>query len=80
MIELSQDLPIVMSVGTLVALLWTIIHYTSKITAFKKEMELKCKDVDERVGKLESLELWAILAKIQSDLEWLKNEWMNSRK
>lgn len=80
MIELSQDLPIVMSVGTLIALLWTIIHYTSKITAFKKEMELKCKDVDERVGKLESLELWAILAKIQSDLEWLKNEWMNSRK
>lgn len=80
MIELSQDLPIVMSVGTLIALLWTIIHYTSKITAFKKEMELKCKDVDERVLKLESLELWAILAKIQSDLEWLKNEWMNSRK
>ena len=80
MIELSQDLPIVMSVGTLIALLWTIIHYTSKITAFKKEMELKCKDVDERVGKLKSLELWAILAKIQSDLEWLKNEWMNSRK
>lgn len=80
MIELSQDLPIVMSVGTLVALLWTIIHYTSKITAFKKEMELKCKDVDERVAKIENLELWAILAKIQSDLEWLKNEWMNSRK
>lgn len=80
MIELSQDLPIVMSVWTLVALLGTIIHYTSKITAFKKEMELKCRDVDERVTKIESLELWVILARIQSDLEWLKNEWMNSKK
>ena len=80
MIELSQDLPIVMSVWTLVALLGTIIHYTSKITSFKKEMELKCKDVDERVTKIENLELWVILARIQSDLEWLKNEWMQSKK
>ena len=80
MIELSQDLPIVMSVWTLVALLGTIIHYTSKIAAFKKEMELKCRDVDERVTKIENLELWVILARIQSDLEWLKNEWMNSKK
>lgn len=80
MFEFSQDLPVVMSVGTLVALLGTIIHYTSKITAFKKEMELKCKDVDERVTKIENLELWVILAKIQSDLEWLKNEWMQMKK
>lgn len=80
MFEFSQDLPVVMSVGTLVALLGTIIHYTSKITAFKKEMELKCKDVDERVAKIENLELWVILAKIQSDLEWLKNEWLQMKK
>lgn len=80
MIEFTQDLPIVMSVWTLLALIGTIIHYTSKVTAFKKEMELKCRDVDERVTKIESLELWVILARIQSDLEWLKNEWMNSKK
>ena len=47
---------------------------------FKKEMELKCRNVDERVAKIESLELWVILARIQSDLEWLKNEWMNNKK
>ena len=80
MIELSQDLPIVMSVWTLVALIGTVIHYTSKIASFKKEMELKCRDVDERVTKIENLELWVILARIQSDLEWLKNEWMNNKK
>ena len=80
MFELSQDLPIVMSVWTFVALVGAIIHYTSKIASFKKEMELKCRDVDERVTKIESLELWVILAKIQSDLEWLKNEWMQSKK
>jgi hypothetical protein len=43
-------------------------------------MELKCKDVDERVTKIENLELWVILARIQSDLEWLKNEWMQAKK
>jgi hypothetical protein len=57
MFELSTDLPIVMSVGTLVALIGTVVHYTSKIASFKKEMELKCKDVDERVTKIENLEL-----------------------
>ena len=80
MFELSQDLPIVMSVWTFIALVGAIIHYTSKIASFKKEMELKCRDVDERVTKIESLELWVILAKIQSDLERLKNEWMQSKK
>lgn len=80
MFELSTDLPIVMSVWTLLWLLGAIVHYTSKITAFKKEMELKCRDVDERVGKIESLELWVMLAKIQKDVEWLKNEWMKINK
>ena len=80
MIELSQDLPIVMSIWTFIALIGTIIHYTYKIAEFKKEMELKCRNVDERVAKIESLELWVILARIQSDLEWLKNEWMNNKK
>lgn len=80
MFELSTDLPIVMSIWTLVALIGTVVHYTSKIASFKKEMELKCRDVDERVTKIENLELWAILARIQSDLEWLKNEWMNNKK
>lgn len=80
MFELSQDLPIVMSVWTLVWLIGAVVHYTIKITAFKKEMELKCRDVDERVGKIESLELWVILARIQADVERLKNEWMQSKK
>jgi len=80
MFELSQDLPIVMSVWTFIALIGAIIHYTYKIAEFKKEMELKCRNVDERVAKIESLELWVILARIQSDLEWLKNEWMNNKK
>lgn len=80
MFELSTDLPIVMSVWTLVALIGTVVHYTSKIASFKKEMELKCSDVTGRVEKLESLELWVILARIQADVEWLKNEWMNAKK
>lgn len=80
MFELSQDLPIVMSVWTFVALIGTIIHYTSKIATFKKEIELKCTNVTWRVEKLESLELWVILARIQADVEWLKNEWMNANK
>lgn len=62
--EFSSDLPIIMSAGTLVALIWTIVHYTYKTATFKKEIEMKCQEVDERVSKIENLDLQSILTKI----------------
>ena len=74
MFELSQDLPIVMSIGTLVTVLWAVINYTSKLASYKKEMEMKCHEMDERLNKLEELDLDSRLREMAIDLKRIREQ------
>lgn len=74
MFELSTDLPIVISVWTLITLLWAVINYTSKMAAYKKEMEMKCHEIDERLTKLEELWLDARLREMAIDLKRIREQ------
>lgn len=74
MFELTADLPIVVSVGTLITVLWAVINYTSKMASYKKEMEMKCHEIDERLTKLEELDLDSRLREMQVDLKRIREQ------
>lgn len=74
MIELTQDLPIVISLWTLVTVLWAVINYTSKLASYKKEMEMKCHEIDDRLTKLEELDLDSRLREMAIDLKWIREQ------
>lgn len=74
MFELTTDLPIVVSVGTLITVLWAVINYTSKIASYKKEMEMKCHEIDDRLSKLEELDLDSRLREMAIDLKRIREQ------
>lgn len=74
MIEISQDLPMVISVWTFITVLWTVINYTSKLASYKKEIEMKCNEMDERLGKLEDLDLDSRLREMAIDLKRIREQ------
>lgn len=74
MFELTTDLPIVMSIGTLITVLWAVINYTSKMASYKKEMEMKCHEIDDRLTKLEELDLDSRLREMAIDLKWIREQ------
>lgn len=74
MFELTTDLPIVMSVGTLITVLWAVINYTSKMASYKKEMEMKCQEIDDRLTKLEELDLDSRLREMAIDLKRIREQ------
>lgn len=74
MFELTTDLPIVVSVWTLITVLWAVINYTSKMASYKKEMEMKCHEIDDRLTKLEELDLDSRLREMQVDLKWIREQ------
>lgn len=74
MFELTTDLPIAMSIGTLITVLWAVINYTSKMASYKKEMEMKCHEIDDRLTKLEELDLDSRLREMAIDLKWIREQ------
>ena len=74
MFELTTDLPIVVSVGTLITVLWAVINYTSKMASYKKEMEMKCHEIDDRLTKLEELDLDSRLREMAIDLKRIREQ------
>lgn len=74
MFELTTDLPIVVSVGTLITVLWAVINYTSKMASYKKEMEMKCHEIDDRLSKLEELDLDSRLREMAIDLKRIREQ------
>ena len=74
MFELTTDLPIVVSVCTLITVLWAVINYTSKMASYKKEMEMKCHEIDDRLTKLEELDLDSRLREMAIDLKRIREQ------
>lgn len=79
-IELIQDTSIVLSVWTLATLVVAIIKYSSKVSSYKKEIEMRIKEHEAKIKKIEELDLWSRLVKIDTDLEWIKMQLASSKK
>lgn len=79
-IELIQDTSIVLSVWTLATLVVAIIKYSSKVSSYKKEIEMRLKEHEAKIKKIEELDLWSRLVKIDTDLEWIKMQLASSKK
>lgn len=71
--ELSPDTTLYINLWTIIAVALFLWKLSSTITKFKEHTEIELKDHEERIKEIEWLDLKAILMKIQTDLEWIKD-------
>lgn len=71
--ELSPDTTLYINLWTIIAVAFFLWKLSSTITKFKEHTEIELKDHEERIKEIEWLDLKAILMKIQTDLEWIKD-------
>ena len=71
--ELSPDTTLYINLWTIIAIAFFLWKLSSNITKFKEHTEMVQQDHERRLKELEDLDLKAILLKIQTDLEWIKN-------
>ena len=71
--ELSPDTTLYINLWTILAVAFFLWKLSSNITKFKEHTEMVQQDHEKRLKELEDLDLKAILLKIQTDLEWIKN-------
>lgn len=71
--ELSPDTTLYINLWTIIAVAFFLWKLSSTITKFKEHTETELKDHEERIKEIEWLDLKAILMKIQTDLEWIKD-------
>ena len=71
--ELSPDTTLYINLWTIIAVAFFLWKLSSNITKFKEHTEMVQQDHERRLKELEDLDLKAILLKIQTDLEWIKN-------
>ena len=70
---LSPDTTLYINLWTIIAVAFFLWKLSSNITKFKEHTEMVQQDHEKRLKELEDLDLKAILLKIQTDLEWIKN-------
>lgn len=70
--EISPDTSLIINVWTLVACAFFLWKLSSNITKFKEKTEMEIKNHDERIKEIESMDLKAILLKIQTDIERIR--------
>lgn len=70
--EISPDTNLIINLWTLIACAFFLWKLSSNITKFKEKTEMQIKDHDERIKEIESMDLKAILMKIQTDIERIR--------
>lgn len=70
--ELSPDTTLYINLWTIIAVAFFLWKLSSNITKFKEQTEMKLQDHEKRIREIEWLDLKAILLKIQTDLERIK--------
>jgi len=70
--ELSPDTSLYINLWTILAVAFFLWKLSSNITKFKEHTEMVQKDHERRLKEIENLDLKAILLKIQTDLERIK--------
>ena len=67
--ELAENTEIVISLWTLIACWFFIWKLSAEISTFKKEVEMEIKDHNERLKKLEDLDIKAMLTEMKINIE-----------
>ena len=67
--ELAENTEIVISLWTLVACWFFIWKLSAEVSTFKKEVEMEIKDHNERLKKLEDLDIKAMLTEMKINIE-----------
>ena len=67
--EFTQDTQIVISLWTLIACWFFLWRLSANVSAFKKEVEMELKEHNERLEKIEGLDLKKILTEIQLNIQ-----------
>lgn len=67
--ELAENTEIVISLWTLVACWFFLWKLSAEISTFKKEVEMEIKDHNERLKKLEDLDIKAMLTEMKINIE-----------
>jgi len=70
--ELSPDTTLYINLWTILAVAFFLWKLSSNITKFKEHTEMVQQDHERRLKEIENLDLKAILLKIQTDLERIK--------
>jgi hypothetical protein len=70
--EISADTQLYINLWTIIAVIFFFWRLSSSITKFRENTEMQLKDHERRVKEIEWLDLKAILLKIQTDLERIK--------
>lgn len=70
--EISPDTSLIINLWTLIACAFFLWKLSSNITKFKEKTEMQIKDHEERLKEIESMDLKAILMKIQTDIERIR--------
>ena len=72
--ELAENTEIVISLWTLVACWFFLWKLSAEISTFKKEVEMEIKDHNERLKKLEDLDIKAMLTEMKINIEKKKKK------
>lgn len=67
--ELAENTEIVISLWTLVACWFFLWKLSAEISTFKKEVEMEITDHNERLKKLEDLDIKAMLTEMKTNIE-----------
>ena len=67
--ELAENTEIVISLWTLIACWFFIWKLSAEVSTFKKEVEMEIKDHNERLKKLEDLDIKAMLTEMKTNIE-----------
>ena len=70
--ELSPDTTLYINLWTIIAVGFFLWKMSANITKFKEQTEMRLQDHEKRIREIEWLDLKAILLKIQTDLERIK--------
>lgn len=67
--ELAENTEIAISLWTLVACWFFLWKLSAEISTFKKEVEMEITDHNERLKKLEDLDIKAMLTEMKTNIE-----------
>lgn len=67
--ELAENTEIVISLWTLIACWFFLWKLSAEVSTFKKEVEMEIKDHNERLKKLEDLDIKAMLTEMKINIE-----------
>lgn len=67
--ELAENTEIVISLWTLIACWFFLWRLSANVSTFQKEVEMELKDHNERLKKLEDLDIKAMLTEMKINIE-----------